>query len=138
MSRQCSSEILSCIGKNDGEPGNIFKLALLVYHGLDRSLGVFGLPEWVLAPPVPVVCHLAVPTIPFQSSWPLLLWLIGFWLQCILESLALAQAVHQYESFNMGFTCHPQVLSCLFSGLICQSVSLSPGGYPLFDVLGSV
>ena len=46
MSSQCSSEILSCIGKGGGEPRNIFKLALPVYHGLDGSLGVFGLPEW--------------------------------------------------------------------------------------------
>ena len=50
MSRQCSSEILSCIGKRGGEPRNIFKLALPVYHSLDGSLGVFGLPEWVSAP----------------------------------------------------------------------------------------
>ena len=49
MSRQCNSEILSCIGKTSGEPRNIFKLALPVYHGLDGSLGVFGLPGWVPA-----------------------------------------------------------------------------------------
>ena len=67
MSRQCSSEILSCIGKRDGEPRNIFELALPVYHGLGGSLGVFGLPEWVPAPLVPIICHLAIPTIPFQS-----------------------------------------------------------------------
>ena len=92
MSRQCSSEILSCIGKRGGEPRNIFELALPVYHGLGRSLGVFGLSEWVPAPPVPIICHLAIPTIPFQSPWPLLLWLVGFRLQGILESPALAQA----------------------------------------------
>ena len=50
MSRQCSSEILSCIGKRGGEPRNIFKLALPVYRSLDGSLGVFGLPEWVPDP----------------------------------------------------------------------------------------
>ena len=92
VSRQCSSEILSCIGKRSGEPRNSFKLVLLVYHGLDGLLGVFGLPEWVPAPPVPIICHLAIPTITFQSWWPLLLWLVGFGLQCILEGLALAQA----------------------------------------------
>ena len=69
------------------EPRNIFKLALPIYHGLDGSFGVFGLPEWVPAPPLPIICHLANPTIPFKSWWPLLLWLIGFGLQCILESL---------------------------------------------------
>ena len=93
MSRQCSSEILSCIGKRGGEQRNSFKLALPVYHGLSGSLGVFGLPEWVPAPPVPIICHLAIPTIPFQSGWPLLLWLVGFGLQFILESPALPQAV---------------------------------------------
>ena len=31
------------------------------------SLGVFGLPDCVPAPPVPIICHLAIPTIPFQS-----------------------------------------------------------------------
>ena len=71
VSRQCSSEILSCIGKwgtkRSGEPRNSFKLVLPVYHGLDGSLGVFGLPEWVPAPPVPIICHLAIPTIAFQS-----------------------------------------------------------------------
>ena len=41
---------------------------------------------------VPIICHLAIPTILFQSWWPLLLWLVGFRLQCILESPALAQA----------------------------------------------
>ena len=92
VSRQCSSEILSCIRKRGREPRNIFKLALLVYHGLDGLLGVFGLPVWVLAPPVPIICHLAIPTIPFQSWWPLLLWLLGFGLQYILETPALAQA----------------------------------------------
>ena len=55
-------------------------------------LGVFGLPEWVPAPPVPIIWHLAIPTIPFQSSWPLLLWLVDFGLQCILETPGLAQA----------------------------------------------
>ena len=90
VSRQCGSEILSCIEKRGREPRNIFELALPVYHGLDGSLGVFGLPVWVPAPPVPIICHLAIPTIPFQSWWPLLLWLVGFGLQCILESLALA------------------------------------------------
>ena len=91
VSRQYSSEILSCIGKRGGEPRNIFELALPVYHGLDGSLGVFGLPGRVPAPPVPIICHLAILTILFQSRWPLLLWLVGFGLQCILESLALAQ-----------------------------------------------
>ena len=46
---------------------NIFRLALPVYHGLGGSLGVFGLPEWVPAPLVPIICHLAIPTIAFQS-----------------------------------------------------------------------
>ena len=77
VSRQCSSEILSCMGKTGGEPRNSFKLSLPVYHGLDGSLGVFGLPEWVPAHPVPIIGHLAIPTIPFQSWWPLLLWLVG-------------------------------------------------------------
>ena len=88
VSRQCSSEMLSWIGKRGGQPRNIFKLALPVYHGLDGSLGVFDSPEWVSAPPVPIICHFAIPTIPFHSWWPLLLWLVGFGLQCILESLA--------------------------------------------------
>ena len=67
LSRQCSSEILSCIGKRGREPRNIFKLALPVYDGLDESLGVFGLPEWVPAPLVPIICCLTIPAIPFQS-----------------------------------------------------------------------
>ena len=33
------------MGKTGGEPRNSFKLSLPVYHGLDGSLGVFGLPE---------------------------------------------------------------------------------------------
>ena len=65
MSRQYTSKILSCIGKRGGEPRNIFKLALPVYHGLGDSLGVFGLPEWVPVPLVPIICHLTIPTIPF-------------------------------------------------------------------------
>ena len=81
VSRQCSSEVLSCIGKRDGKPRNIFELALPDYHGLGGSLGVFGLPERVSAPPVPIICHLAIPTIPFQSCWPFLIWLVGFGLQ---------------------------------------------------------
>ena len=92
MSRQCSSEILSCIEKRGGEPRNIFELALPVYHGLGESLGVVGLPEWVPVPLVPIICHLAIPTIPFQSRWPLPLWLVGFGLHCILESPVLGQA----------------------------------------------
>ena len=56
VSRQCSSEILSRIGKRGREPRNIFKLALPVSHGLDGSLGVFGLPEWVLAPGTGLLC----------------------------------------------------------------------------------
>ena len=99
MSRQCSSEILSCIGKRGGEPRNIFKLALPVYHGLGGLLGVFVLPEWVPIPPVPIICHLAIPTIPFQSRWPLLLCLVGFGLQCILESPALGQAAPPIQEF---------------------------------------
>ena len=91
MSRQCSSEILSCIGKRGGEPRNIFELAFPVYYGLGGSLGVFGLPEWVPAPPVPIICHLAIPISLFSLDGPLLLWLVGFGLQCILESLGLAQ-----------------------------------------------
>ena len=67
LSRQCSSEILSCIGKRGGEPRNSFKLALPVYHGLRGSLGVFGLPERVTAPPAPIICRLAILTILFQS-----------------------------------------------------------------------
>ena len=78
VSRQCSSEILSCIGKRGEEPRNIFELALPVYHCPGGSLGVFGLSEWVPAPPVPIIYHLAIPTIPFQSWWLLLLWLVGF------------------------------------------------------------
>ena len=91
MSRRYSSEILSCMGKRGGEQRNIFKLSLPVYHGLDGSLGVFGLPEWVPAPPVPIICHLAIPISLFSLDGPLLLWLVGFELQCILESLVLAQ-----------------------------------------------
>ena len=67
MSRQCSFEILVCREKRGGEPRNIFELQFTVYHGLDGSLGVFGLPEWVPVPLVPIICHLAIPTIPFQS-----------------------------------------------------------------------
>ena len=86
------SEILSCIGKRGEEPRNIFKLALPVYHGLDGLPGVLCLPQWVPAPPVPITCHLAIPTIPFLSWWPFPLWLVGFGLQCILETPVLAQA----------------------------------------------
>ena len=32
---------------------------------------MFGLPECVPAPPVPIICHLAIPAVPFQSWWPL-------------------------------------------------------------------
>ena len=93
MSRQHISEILSCLEKRGRQPRNIFKLTLPVYHGLDGSFGVFGLPEWVPPPLVPIICHFAIPTIPFHSWWPLLLWLVVFGLQCILESLALTQVV---------------------------------------------
>ena len=93
MSRQCSSEILSCIGKvGGGGTKKYFELSLPVYHGLSGSLGVFGLPEWMPDPLVPITCDLAIPTVTFQSGCPLTLWLGGFGLQCILESPALAQA----------------------------------------------
>ena len=70
MSRQCSSEILSCIGKRGGEPRNIFKLALPVYHGLDGSLGVFGLPEWVTVPLVPILATWQFPPSLFSRDGP--------------------------------------------------------------------
>ena len=92
VSRQCSSEILSCIGKRGRETRNIFKLVLPVYHGLGALLCVFGLPEWVPVSLVPIIWHLAIHATPFQSCWPPSLWLVGFGLQCILESPALAQA----------------------------------------------
>ena len=46
-----------------------------------------------------------------------------FWrVQCWLRKFC------QYERFNRGLTCDPHALGCLFSGLICQSVSPSLAG----------
>ena len=93
MSKQCSSEILSCIGNRDREPRNIFELSLPVYHGLGGMLGVFGLPEWVPSPPVPIICHLAIPTYPFSvlmapfalASW---FWALVYFGEFSLNSVA--------------------------------------------------
>ena len=92
MSKQCSPEILSCIGNRDREPRNIIELALPVYHGLGGMLGVFGLPEWASSSgtnnlPLGNSHHLF-----FSLDGPLPLWLVGFRLRCILETPALAQA----------------------------------------------
>ena len=44
----------------------MFELALPVFHGLGGMLDVFDLPEWVPTPLVPIICHLANPTISFS------------------------------------------------------------------------
>ena len=128
VSRQCSSDVLFCIGKRVGEPRNIFKLALPVYHGLDGSLGVFGLPEWVPAPPVPIICHLVIPTIPFQSWWPLLLWLVGFGLQCILES-SVSSGSSTKTSALIGASLVTPKSSAACLAVLSASLFPEPGGY---------
>ena len=53
-----------------------------------------GLPECVPAPPVPIICHLAILTSSFQSWWPLPLWLtrqlLSLFYQASLSSLGLS------------------------------------------------
>ena len=138
VSRQCSSEILSCIGKRGGEPRNIFKLALPVYHGLDGLLGVFGLPEWVPAPPVPIICHLAVPTIPFHSWWLLQLWLVGFWVSVYFgeSSVSSGSSANMRVLIGASFVTPKPLDACLV--VLSATLVPEPGGYPLFDVLSSV
>ena len=137
VSSQCSSEILSYIGKRGREPRNIFKLALPVYHGLDGSLGVFGLPEWgsssgtknlplgnshhpssVLMAPSALASH--------------------FWASVYFGESSISSG----SSANMRALTGASLVTLKPSAacLVALSASLfpEPGGYPLFDVLSSV
>ena len=85
---------------------------------------MFGLPECVPAPPVPIICHLAIPTISFQS-WPLLLWLIQQLLSLFIRLLPSVYTTHLGSgTFSPSLKQTPDTLPPL-----CRSVpsSLTPG-----------
>ena len=137
MSRQCSSEILSCIGKRGGEPRNIFKLALPVYHGLDGSLGVFGLPEWGSSSstknlPLGNSHH---PSSVLMAPSALASW---FWASVYFgeSSVSSGSSANMRALIGVSLVIPEPSAACL--AVLSASLFPEPGGYPLFDVLSSV
>ena len=137
MSRQCSSEILSCIGKRGGEPGNIFKLALPVYHGLDGSLGVFGLPEWGSSSGTKNLplgnSHHPFSVLMAPSALASWFWALVYFGE---SSVSSGSSTNMRALIGASLVTPKPSAACL--AVLSASLYPEPGGYPLFDVLSSV
>ena len=95
-----------------------------------------GLPEEVPAPPVPIICHLAIPTIPFQMAPSALSSWFGAAVYFGESSVNSGSSANMRALIGASLVTPKPSAACLV--VLSASLFPEPGGYPLFDVLSSV